>query len=429
MERMIEITVSALDSPPELATRFAHVHAVPFGDPRLAFEVLLPDGTRAETELEPHPTEPHEPLRIASFVLPTDGARFDVALYRPGCELSLVDFLQYLCDRLGLVIESAQPVAYGEREGIDALVRIGEGERATLVRMCMFRHGDAIARLGARAPLPAWNRVADDLAVSLSTCRFLEPNASPFLEPFAYRRASGTLPLGALFPERWRAREPGGLGWGRLALELRWIERNDTRALVRLDAIERSALEDARLPAVARLGEQTLWEAGMSAPVLTAHAPSRLLTGPKEAHAESFELHARAFGAEAYALLSAIERGDTVYSVASLGPAKTHDPIGWMALRRVHEIAVLSLNDPQARFSLDPEGEAKPDARAPAATNRSEPAPPPPATDPAALAEVLGLDPEAARAEIASFVRSIEPELDERLLAELERALEEEPPA
>jgi hypothetical protein len=427
---MIEISIQALESPAHLAGRFAHVTARPFEDEQLTYEVLLPEGSGANPDLEPRETAPHEPLRIGHYPHPVEGARFDVALYRPGCEVSLIDFLDHLRERLGLVIESADPVVYWEREGVDALVRAGRGPAERIVRMCLFRHGDAIARLGGIAPPEIWEQVADDFAVSLSTCRFLRRTDEAFLEPFDFTRAGGTIPLGVRHPRRWRVREPDGLGWGRAALELRWIERNDTRALLRLDAIDPASAEGVTLAGAARLGEEALWASGLAEAQVTEQAASRLLGGPEEKHAQSFRIAGRAFGADAEVLLSAVRRGDVYYSIATAGPARAVDPIAWMAVRRVHEVAVLSLNAPDETFLLpvrhnpaaagDEDEDEDEERRTEEAEASAGGAPETPEDIEAAL-DALGLDPAAAKAEIDDFVRSIDPEIDLRLLQQLEQ--------
>ncbi|RME76745.1 MAG: hypothetical protein D6776_00760 [Planctomycetota bacterium] len=419
MQGMIEIELQAIERPDALADRFVHARVQPFGTPAWSYAVALPASVQPERDLPPPDPGSDRPGRIGSFPFGPPGVRFDVGLYRPGCEVGLVDYLGYLRERLGFEIDSADPVLYGGREGIDAVLRAGRGPQERIVRLCLFRHRSWIARLGAMAPPGVWDAVADDLAVCLSTFRFLAPGDEPFLEPFRYSRSAAVLSIGCLHPERWRVREREGLGWGRAGLELRWIERNDLRAVLLLEALERSAApEITRLEEAARLGEQAMFAYGLTEPRLLGHHPGRLPAGPREPGACSFRIAGRAFGDLAELRLSAIESPDRWRIVATLGPAAAVDPLAAMAAWRAHEIAVLSLDEPEAASRL-----AAPTAAPAAESEREEAAEPAEgeaADAPVAVGvEALGLDPEAARAEREALVRSLVPDLDPSLLARL----------
>lgn len=356
---MIAIVRRQLVAPAELVGRFEHVQASPAGHPELDYEVLVAAGSPAETAFElpaaPEQLPPDRPVRLGAYPHPREaGASFDVALYRPSHEVSLVDFLDVLRDSLALEIESADPVAFYGREAVDALVRAGSGARQRIVRLLLVRQGEWVARFGGIAPVASYERLAEEFAVSLSTARFLRPSPEPFLEPFRFSEARGTVRLGLRHPAHWRLRQLEGQPWGHVALELRWIERNDTRACMRVDAIERAAAPALGLQQAARRAEEALWALGLAEARLLAQHPARLFGAAPEPGAVSYRLGGRAFGAEAEVQISALQGVGALYTVATLGPARTADPVAWMAARRAHEIAVVGLNDPEERFVLPP---------------------------------------------------------------------------
>jgi hypothetical protein len=355
----------AIEAPPEIAGRFFHVRATPPAEDALAHELLVPKTFAPVSQLARGPAGPLEFTKISSFRGPDqDPAALDVGVARPGRDVSLADFLGSVVERYALEVISADPLDFGGREAVDALVRFLPVDQAMRTsRFLLFRHGSVLARVSATAPSDRYADHADDFAVALSTFRFVAPAHGEFLEPFRWSDSSGAIPLGLRHAEAWKLHERRDCPWGRQEIELRLADRSGAEGLIRIRAIDRDVARDLTLDKLVDDLEDDFPAAGFTGAVLRKRATPASPGAPFRAKAALRTFEGRAFGQPAEVRLMALESERALYGIVAIHAARAADPLAWMAGKRAAEVAFQTLNRP-AEEILHP-GAPKPSPAAP----------------------------------------------------------------
>jgi hypothetical protein len=346
---MIEIQRTELAGPPDLAARFVHVRALPWRDARLAYELLIPKEFEAAVDLTPRETPPAEFLRIGSFQGPLAADSrdsIDIAVTRLGRDVSLADFFDFLREQHGLEVIGLDPLEYGDREAVDALTRWTPRDGLPRIsRFVIFRNSEWIARVAGTAVGDRYEPLAEPFAVTLSTFKFLERRPDAFTEPFEWTASRGAIPLGFRRPASWRATERADVPWGREVIDLAPAS-GDPEALLRMKAIDRDVAADVDLEALAKETTDELRGAGFSGATLVQRFKPKPPGGPFEAETLELVFGGRAFGAAAEGRVVCLRTGRALYAVGVIAPAKEANRLGWMGVKRVLEVAIMSLNRP-----------------------------------------------------------------------------------
>jgi hypothetical protein len=355
---MVEIHRTELAGPPDLAARFVHVRGLPWGDGKLAFELLVPKEFEAVTELEPRTTRPAEFLKIGSFrgpIFADSHDTIDVAVTRLPHDVSLADFFDFLREQHGLEVIGLDPLEYGDREAVDALTRwCPPAGRPRISRFVLFRNGAYIARVSGTALGERYEPLAEPFAVTLSTFKFLDRRPDAFTEPFEWLASRGAIPLGFRRPLSWRAAERTDVPWGRQVIELTAIGQGAVEAYLRVKALDRDVVPDIDLESLARETAEELRGAGFEAKALVQRFKPRPPGGLFEQETLELVFEGRAFGAAAEARAVCLRTSRAFYAVGAISPAKEADRIAWMGARRVLEVVLMSLNRPEENILKPP---------------------------------------------------------------------------
>jgi hypothetical protein len=359
---MIEIHRTELAGPPNLAERFVHVRALPWGDAQLAYELLVPKEFDGETELAPRETEPGEFQKIGTFRAPValdSNDTIDVAITRVGRDVSLADFFEYLQERHGLQVLGLDALEYGDREAVDALTSwTPSGGRARISRFVLFRHFEMIARVSGTALADRYEPLAEPFAVTLSTFKFLVRKPAAFTEPFEWLSSEGSIPLGFRRPAAWRAVERKDVPWGRQVIEVMRAGSGCAEALLRAVAVDRDLAGEADLEALAREAAQELRSAGFEPRALVQRFKPKPMGGPFDEESVQHVYEGRAFGEPCEVRIVCLRSSRALYSVGLIAPAKEVDRFAWMGAKRAFEVALMSLNRPDEDL-LKPPGLTK----------------------------------------------------------------------
>jgi hypothetical protein len=366
---MIEIRRTEIASPPDLARRFVHVRALPWGERPLAYELVIPKEFEAATDLALRTPAPGEFMKIGTFRGPAAfgaNATIDVAATRLGREVSLADFFEWLRERYGLEVSSVDAIEYGDREAVDALASWTPAEGGRRIsRFVLFRHNDRLVRVSGTAPAEAYEPLAEPFAVALSTFKFLEREPSPFTEPFEWTSSRGAMPLGFRRPAVWRAVERTDVPWGRQVIELTRFGSGAAEAYLRVAAIDRD-LWGEDLEALARNTAQELRTVGFEPRALIQRLKPKSPGFPFEPDAVEHVYEGRAFGGPCSVRIACLESPRALYSVGVVAPTRTADAFAWMGAKRAFEVVLLSLNRPGEEI-LRPPGLARIASAPPAA--------------------------------------------------------------
>lgn len=370
---MIEIHRTELAGPPDLAARFVHVRGLPWGEGRLAYELLVPKEFEPVLDLEPREAPRAEFVKIGVFRGPLAADTNDsieVSVTRVGCDVSLADFFDLLREQHGLEVIGLDPLEYGDREAVDALTRWTPREgRPRVSRFVLFRQGEWIARVAGTALGDRYEPLAEPFAVSLSTFKFLERGPAPFTEPFEWLASRGAIPLGFRRPLSWKAVERTDVPWGRQVIDMTAAGEGAAEAFLRVKAIDRDVANDLDLEALARETTEELRGAGFEPRALIQRFQPKPPGAPFEQETLELVFEGRAFGLAAEARAVCLRTGRALYAVGAIGPARTEDRLGWMGTKRVLEVALMSLNRPDEDL-LRPPGLV---TMKPAASNEPEP--------------------------------------------------------
>ena len=396
-----------ISKPAELADSFELARVIPFSKADWAYELLVPKGFVATEGLSLRETGPFEPLRAGGFSSPDNDVVIDVALYRPVLEVSLIDYLGALRQLYGLEIVRADALVLGGHAALDALLKVG----TRLVRMMVVRQGGAIVRVGAAVGEANYEAWAKRFAIALSTFRFFYPSAEPFLEPFAFHSLSHFAGAGLWHPGSWQLSVDTAAPEREVTV-LRLVEHHDVRACMGVVATARPG---------AAGGDLTTWLAempgvfpflGLTGALLHSRYQGALPHSGTSGSELGGEFTGRAFGHDARGLVALLRRPQGWFAILTVYPEAPDDVLAALAAKRAHEVAVLSLNQPDLSALLPGGAKRKPGASAEAggsAAREAEEDPRHPALGVLrSFLDALGLDEAAAAAEERAWLEATE---------------------
>lgn len=337
-----DLPVGQVKSPKEIRADYFLAKSMPFGEKKLAFQILVPKGWKGLGLEVPTRESSNMLVPLGVFVPsanPASGQLVEVSYLLLQNEINPNDWLSVYIGESRMRLVKSQPVKYGSREATDVLVeRRIDATSTAVTRLSVSKLGNWIVLVSCTAPKNDYKKLADTFALACATFEFSKPPKGAFAERLSQKNVSfgGKASVIVKWPASWRSvviRSPEGTAcW-----DMRFEAGNQLISFMRIKVYDPSKFRNLLEKKSMQLALDEMTSSGfkilgtvkkMTAKLRGLGGIAKLVTfGTQNPDGLKNEL-----------TLAYFKKPDFIIQVTSLRPVSARNVRGWMIGKRALEI-------------------------------------------------------------------------------------------